>query len=125
MPTTNQLVRKGRSKKKRQRRRNTRRLAGSPMRAGVVLRAYVVDPKKPNSADRKLCRVRLSNGYEVTAHIPGEAHNIHEHSKVLVRGGRIKDVPGIRYRVVRGVNDAAPVSQRRQGRSRYGAKRLA
>jgi small subunit ribosomal protein S12 len=120
VPTNQQLLRKPR-KKKRKKRVNS--LGGDPMRAGTVTRAYVVKPKKPNSAERKVCRVRLSNGKEVTAHIPGEAHNVQEHARVLVRGGRVKDLPGVRHKVVRGVLDLQPVRDRKQGRSRFGAKR--
>ncbi|HEU5395085.1 MAG TPA: 30S ribosomal protein S12 [Candidatus Methylomirabilis sp.] len=121
MPTIQQLVRKGRSKKRR--RDTTRALAGSPQRRGVVTRAYIVEPKKPNSAHRKVVRVRLTSGYEVTAYVPGEQHNLQEHSIVLVRGGRVRDLPGVRYKIVRGVLDASGVRERRQARSRYGAKR--
>lgn len=121
MPTINQLVRKGRKGKRRVER--TRALDGSPQRRGVVTRAYVVQPKKPNSAHRKVCRVRLTSGMEVTCYIPGEQHNLQEHSIVLVRGGRVRDLPGVRYKVIRGVLDASGVRERRQGRSRYGTKR--
>ena len=120
MPTTNQLVRKGRqtppSKVK------TPALRGAPQKRGVCTRVYTTTPKKPNSALRKVARVRLTNGMEVTSYIPGEGHNLQEHSVVLVRGGRVKDLPGVRYKVVRGTLDAAGVSDRRKGRSQYGAK---
>lgn len=122
MPTSSQLTRKGRRGKHR---RRSKGLRGAPQRSGVVLRSYVIKPKKPNSAERKLCRVRLSNGDEVVCHIPGEGHNIQEHSKVLVRGGRLKDCPGVRHKVVRGVGDAAPVAGRKQARSAYGVKATA
>jgi small subunit ribosomal protein S12 len=121
VPTINQLVRKGR--------RNVRRkskapaLRGNPQRRGVCLIVRTVTPKKPNSALRKIARVRLTTGTEVTAYIPGEGHNLQEHSVVLVRGGRVKDLPGVRYHVVRGALDAAGTENRKQGRSRYGTKR--
>ena len=121
MPTINQLVRIGRKKIKE--RSSTRALMGCPQRRGVCLRVYTTTPKKPNSALRKVCRVRLSNGMEVTVYIPGIGHNLQEHSVVLVRGGRVKDLPGIRYQVVRGALDAAGVQDRKKSRSRYGAKR--
>jgi len=98
-------------------------LEGSPQRRGVCTRVYTATPKKPNSAMRKVCRVRLTNGYEVSSYIGGEGHNLQEHSVVLVRGGRVKDLPGVRYHVVRGALDAQGVDKRRQGRSKYGAKR--
>ena len=98
-------------------------LKGSPQRRGVCTRVYTVTPKKPNSALRKVCRVRLSTGTEVTAYIPGEGHNLQEHSIVLVRGGRVKDLPGVRYKVIRGALDTAGVTDRKQARSRYGSKR--
>ncbi|MFN3472325.1 MAG: 30S ribosomal protein S12, partial [Aquificaceae bacterium] len=98
-------------------------LQGNPQKRGVCVRVYTVTPKKPNSALRKVTRVRLSNGIEVTAYIPGEGHNLQEHSLVLVRGGRVKDLPGVRYKVVRGSLDTAGVANRRQSRSKYGAKR--
>ncbi|MDL1971761.1 MAG: 30S ribosomal protein S12 [Deltaproteobacteria bacterium] len=121
MPTINQLVRMGRKKIKE--RSSTRALMGCPQRRGVCLRVYTTTPKKPNSALRKVCRVRLSNGMEVTVYIPGIGHNLQEHSVVLVRGGRVKDLPGIRYQVIRGALDAAGVQDRKKSRSRYGAKR--
>jgi len=121
MPTINQLVRMGREKIKE--RSSTRALMGCPQRRGVCLRVYTTTPKKPNSALRKVCRVRLSNGMEVTVYIPGIGHNLQEHSVVLVRGGRVKDLPGIRYQVIRGALDAAGVQDRKKSRSRYGAKR--
>src|SRR5262252_4380678 len=120
MPTVNQLVRKGRkppvSKNK------TPALAGSPQKRGVCTRVYTTTPKKPNSALRKVARVRLTNSMEVTVYIPGEGHNLQEHSVVLVRGGRVKDLPGVRYKVVRGTLDAAGVSDRKKARSQYGVK---
>jgi small subunit ribosomal protein S12 len=120
MPTSQQLLRQGR---KRKRRRQNLSLRGAPLRQGVVLKAYVRNPKKPNSAERKICRVRLSNGEEVICLIPGEGHNLQEHSNVLVRGGRVKDLPGVRHKIIRGPADASPVEGRKQARSRYGAKR--
>ena len=122
MPTINQLVRKGRSEL--QRKDKSPALQKSPQKRGVCTRVYTTTPKKPNSALRKVARVRLTNGYEVTSYIPGEGHNLQEHSIVLIRGGRVKDLPGVRYHVVRGVLDASGVVERRQGRSKYGAKRL-
>ena len=121
MPTIQQLVRNGRSTK--QKKEKTPGLKGAPQRRGVCTRVYTVTPKKPNSALRKVCRVRLSSGVEVTAYIPGEGHNLQEHSIVLVRGGRVKDLPGVRYKVIRGALDTASVSGRKQARSRYGTKR--
>ncbi|MCL2403136.1 MAG: 30S ribosomal protein S12 [Coriobacteriia bacterium] len=121
MPTINQLVRKGR--KKAEVKSKTPALKGNPQLRGVCTRVYTTTPKKPNSALRKVCRVRLSNSMEVTAYIPGIGHNLQEHSIVLVRGGRVKDLPGVRYKVVRGALDAAPVANRAQGRSHYGAKK--
>jgi small subunit ribosomal protein S12 len=121
MPTIQQLVRKGRQRKPSK--NTTLALKGSPQRRGVCTRVYTTTPKKPNSALRKVCRVRLSSGTEVTAYIPGEGHNLQEHSIVLVRGGRVKDLPGVRYKVVRGALDAAAVRDRKQGRSRYGVKK--
>lgn len=121
MPTINQLVRHGR--KKILSRTNTPALKGSPQKRGVCVRVYTTTPKKPNSALRKVARVRLTNGIEVTSYIPGIGHNLQEHSVVLIRGGRVKDLPGVRYHVVRGILDALGVSDRRQGRSKYGAKR--
>ena len=121
MPTIQQLVRKGRKSKPTK--AKTPALKGSPQRRGVCTRVYTHTPKKPNSALRKVARVRLTSGIEVTAYIPGEGHNLQEHSIVLVRGGRVKDLPGVRYKVVRGSLDASRVSSRKQARSRYGAKR--
>jgi len=121
MPTINQLIRHGR--KKSEKRSNTPALKGSPQKRGVCVRVYTTTPKKPNSALRKVARVRLTNGIEVTSYIPGIGHNLQEHSVVLIRGGRVKDLPGVRYHVVRGTLDALGVSDRRQGRSKYGAKR--
>jgi len=121
MPTINQLVRKGR--KTRQSRSASPALKSCPQKRGVCVRVYTTTPKKPNSALRKVARVRLTNGIEVTSYIPGEGHNLQEHSVVLIRGGRVKDLPGVRYHVVRGVLDSVGVSERRQSRSKYGAKR--
>ena len=121
MPTIQQLVRKGRVSKRAK--VKTPALKGSPQRRGVCTRVYTTTPKKPNSALRKVARVRLSSGIEVTAYIPGEGHNLQEHSIVLVRGGRVKDLPGVRYRIVRGSLDAQGVRGRQQARSRYGAKK--
>ncbi|WP_163339986.1 30S ribosomal protein S12 [Desulfopila sp. IMCC35008] len=121
MPTINQLVRRGR--KKSVTKTNTPALKGSPQKRGVCVRVYTTTPKKPNSALRKVARVRLTNGIEVTSYIPGIGHNLQEHSVVLIRGGRVKDLPGVRYHVVRGTLDSLGVSDRRQGRSKYGAKR--
>jgi len=121
MPTINQLVRKGR--KKIEKKKKTPALQENPLRRGVCIRVYTTTPKKPNSALRKVARVRLTNGHEVTAYIPGIGHNLQEHSIVLVRGGRVKDLPGVRYKVIRGTLDAAGVDDRRSGRSRYGAKK--
>jgi small subunit ribosomal protein S12 len=121
VPTIQQLVRKGRETKREK--SKTPALKGSPQRRGVCTRVYTATPKKPNSALRKVARVRLTSGVEVTAYIPGIGHNLQEHSIVLVRGGRVKDLPGVRYKIVRGALDAAAVSDRRQARSRYGAKR--
>jgi small subunit ribosomal protein S12 len=121
VPTINQMIRKGRQR--------TRSkgvmpgLKGSPQRRGVCTRVYTSTPKKPNSALRKVARVRLTSGIEVTAYIPGEGHNLQEHSIVLVRGGRVKDLPGIRYHIIRGTLDASGVEDRKQGRSKYGTKR--
>lgn len=135
MPTINQLVRKGRNAKVKRTKapalRYTRnalkgrvtRGPGSPQKRGVCTQVKVMTPKKPNSALRKIARVRLTNGIEVTAYIPGEGHNLQEHSVVLVRGGRVKDLPGVRYHVVRGTLDAAGVEDRKKGRSKYGSKR--
>ena len=121
MPTINQLVRKGR--RDQVKKRKAPALEASPQKRGVCTRVYTTTPKKPNSALRKVARVRLTNGYEVTAYIPGEGHNLQEHSIVLIRGGRIKDLPGVRYHIIRGTLDASGVSDRRQGRSKYGSKR--
>ena len=121
MPTIQQLVRKGRSKLIDK--SKSPALASCPQRRGVCTRVYTTTPKKPNSAMRKVARVRLTNKYEVTAYIPGEGHNLQEHSIVLVRGGRVKDLPGVRYHIVRGTLDTAGVANRTQRRSKYGAKR--
>ena len=121
MPTVNQLIRKPRSPKPS--RNKVPALKGSPQRRGVCTRVYTTTPKKPNSALRKVARVRLTNQMEVTAYIPGEGHNLQEHSVVLVRGGRVKDLPGVRYHIIRGVLDAQGVADRKQARSKYGAKR--
>ncbi len=121
MPTINQLVRKRRKTVKEK--SNTPALDVCPQRRGVCTRVYTATPKKPNSALRKVARVRLTNGKEVSTYIPGEGHNLQEHSVVLVRGGRVKDLPGVRYHVVRGALDAAGVRNRRQGRSKYGTRR--
>jgi small subunit ribosomal protein S12 len=120
MPTVNQLVRKGR--KVVTEKQSTPALKGAPQRRGVCTRVYTTTPKKPNSALRKVARVRLTTGIEVTAYIPGIGHNLQEHSVVLVKGGRVKDLPGVRYKVVRAALDTAGVSDRRQGRSKYGVK---
>lgn len=121
MPTINQLVRKGR--KKIEEASKARALDACPQKRGVCTRVYTTTPKKPNSALRKVAKVRLTNGIEVIAYIPGEGHNLQEHSIVLVRGGRVKDLPGVRYTIVRGALDTAGVADRKQARSRYGAKR--
>ena len=121
MPTINQLVRKGR--KRLMKKTTTPALKGNPQKRGVCTRVYTTTPKKPNSAMRKVARVRLTNGKEVNAYIPGEGHNLQEHSIVLVRGGRVKDLPGVRYHIVRGALDTAGVDGRLQRRSKYGAKR--
>jgi small subunit ribosomal protein S12 len=135
MPTINQLVRKGRSKKTRRSKapalqfsfnalkNRTQRMRGAPQKRGVCTQVRTMTPKKPNSALRKMARVRLTNGYEVNAYIPGEGHNLQEHSVVLIRGGRVRDLPGVRYHIVRGSLDSDGVQKRRQGRSKYGAKR--
>ena len=136
MPTINQLVRKGRTMPKKkskapalrftynaQKGRMTRRAEGSPQKRGVCTQVKTMTPKKPNSALRKIARVRLTSGIEVTAYIPGEGHNLQEHSVVLVRGGKVKDLPGVRYHIVRGALDAGGVENRKRGRSKYGAKR--
>ncbi len=121
MPTINQLVRKGR--KKITKKKKNRALESSPQKRGVCTRVYTTTPKKPNSALRKVARVRLTNGHEVTVYIPGEGHNLQEHSIVLVRGGRVKDLPGVRYHIVRGALDTAGVDNRTQSRSKYGTKK--
>jgi small subunit ribosomal protein S12 len=121
LPTIQQLVRKGRKSPKAK--TKTPALRGAPQKRGVCTRVYTTTPKKPNSALRKVARVRLTNMMEVTSYIPGEGHNLQEHSVVLIRGGRVKDLPGIRYKVIRAALDTAGVSDRRQGRSKYGAKR--
>jgi small subunit ribosomal protein S12 len=121
MPTINQLVRKGRAKI--QKKAATPALVSSPQRRGVCVRVYTTTPKKPNSALRKVARVRLTSGYEVTSYIPGMGHNLQEHSVVLVRGGRVKDLPGVRYHIVRGTLDSVGVQDRKQSRSKYGAKK--
>ena len=121
MPTINQLVRKGRELQKKK--TTAPALRGCPQKRGVCVRVYTCTPKKPNSALRKVARVRLTNGMEVTTYIPGEGHNLQEHSMVLIRGGRVKDLPGVRYHVVRGTLDTTGVNGRRQRRSKYGAKR--
>jgi small subunit ribosomal protein S12 len=135
LPTSNQLVRRGRSRMAKKTRtpalrflynalRNrTSRGEGSPQKRGVCLQVKTTTPKKPNSALRKIAKVRLSNGMEVTAYIPGEGHELQEHSVVLIRGGRVKDLPGVRYHIIRGVLDTTGVAKRQQGRSKYGAKR--
>jgi len=121
MPTINQLVRKGRKPVKKK--TKSPALMGSPQKRGVCVKVYTTTPKKPNSALRKVARVRLTNGYEVTTYIPGEGHNLQEHSIVLVRGGRVKDLPGIRYHIVRGVFDTSGVEGRKKSRSLYGTKK--
>ncbi len=135
MPTVNQLVRKGRKKVTKKTKTPALQLTynalkdkamqgkGSPQKRGVCIRVKTTTPKKPNSALRKIARVRLTNGMEVTAYIPGEGHELQEHSVVLIRGGRVKDLPGVRYHIIRGALDASGVANRRQGRSKYGAKR--
>jgi small subunit ribosomal protein S12 len=135
VPTINQLVRKGRNPKQKKtkapalqftfnsyRQRRTRQPKGAPQKRGVCTQVKTMPPKKPNSALRKVARVRLSNGIEVTAYIPGEGHTLQDHSVVLVRGGRVKDLPGVRYHIVRGTLDSSGVDSRKQGRSKYGAK---
>jgi small subunit ribosomal protein S12 len=134
LPTINQLVRHGRGKKSKKSKapalqftfnalRNRRVTVGAPQKRGVCTQVKTMTPKKPNSALRKIARVRLTNGMEVTAYIPGEGHNLQEHSVVLIRGGRVKDLPSVRYHIVRGTLDSEGVTKRRQGRSKYGAKR--
>jgi len=121
MPTINQLIRKGRRKVSKK--TSTPALMGNPQKRGVCTRVYTTTPKKPNSALRKVARVRLSNGFEVTAYIPGEGHNLQEHSVVLIRGGRVKDLPGVRYHILRGNLDTQGVANRKQRRSLYGTKK--
>ena len=121
MPTVNQLIRHGRTDKTD--RNKVPALRGSPQKRGVCTRVYTTTPKKPNSALRKVARVRLTNGYEVTSYIPGEGHNLQEHSVVMIRGGRVKDLPGVRYHIIRGSLDTQGVKDRRHRRSKYGAKR--
>ena len=121
MPTINQLVRMGRSEKRRK--KSAPALQGNPAKRGVCTRVYTVTPKKPNSAFRKVARVRLTNGMEVISYIPGIGHNLQEHSVVLVRGGRVKDLPGVRYHIIRGTLDCGGVDKRKRGRSKYGARR--
>jgi small subunit ribosomal protein S12 len=121
MPTINQLIRKGR--KKIVEKSKSRALTNCPQKRGVCVRVMTLTPKKPNSALRKVARVRLSNGYEVTGYIPGVGHNLQEHSVVLIRGGRVKDLPGVRYHIIRGALDTAGVEGRRRGRSKYGTKK--
>ena len=121
MPTIQQLIRKPRQPKVKK--SKAAHLEGCPQKRGVCTRVYTTTPKKPNSALRKVAKVRLTNGYEVISYIPGEGHNLQEHSIVLIRGGRVKDLPGVRYHVVRGTLDTSGVVERRQGRSKYGAKR--
>ncbi len=121
MPTINQLIRKGRSRPIT--RNKAPAMDACPQKRGVCTRVYTVTPKKPNSALRKVARVRLTNGQEVISYIPGEGHNLQEHSVVMIRGGRVKDLPGVRYHVIRGILDTVGVSERRQRRSKYGAKR--
>ena len=130
MPTTSQLIRKGRTPPKKKLAtpglksgKGRKKKVAAPQRRGVCTRVYTTTPKKPNSALRKIARVRLTNGYEVTAYIPGEGHNLQEHSVVLIRGGSVKDLPSVRYHIVRGTLDSQGVEKRRQGRSKYGAKR--
>ncbi len=121
MPTINQLVRIGRQKVKKK--TSAPALTACPQRRGVCIRVYTSTPKKPNSALRKVARVRLTNGYEITTYIPGVGHNLQEHSVVLVRGGRVKDLPGVRYHIIRGTLDSAGVQNRKKSRSKYGAKK--
>ena len=121
MPTIQQLIRKPRQPKVK--RSKSQHLESCPQKRGVCTRVYATTPKKPNSALRKVARVRLTNGMEVTSYIPGEGHNLQEHSSVLIRGGRVKDLPGVRYHIIRGTLDSQGVNARRQGRSKYGAKR--
>jgi small subunit ribosomal protein S12 len=121
VPTINQLIRKGRSVQRKK--THAPALKGCPQKRGVCTRVYTSTPKKPNSAIRKVARVRLTNGHEVTSYIPGEGHNLQEHSLVLIRGGRVKDLPGVRYHIIRGALDATGVDGRNQGRSKYGTKK--
>ncbi|MCX7991882.1 MAG: 30S ribosomal protein S12 [Proteobacteria bacterium] len=121
MPTINQLVKRGREKVKRK--SKSPALTNCPQRRGVCVRVYTTTPKKPNSALRKVARVRLTNKYEVTSYIPGEGHNLQEHSVVLIRGGRVKDLPGVRYHIIRGALDSAGVQNRKKSRSKYGTKK--
>jgi len=121
MPTINQLVRK--SRKLQEKRNKVPALEACPQKRGVCTRVYTTTPKKPNSALRKVARVRLTNGFEVTSYIPGEGHNLQEHSVVMIRGGRVKDLPGVRYHIIRGTLDTQGVANRKQARSLYGAKR--
>ena len=121
MPTINQLLRKGREKQIA--RNKVPALQKQPLKRGVCVKVYTTTPKKPNSAMRKVAKVRLTNGYEVIAYIPGEGHNLQEHSIVLIRGGRVKDLPGVRYHIIRGALDTAAVSDKKQARSKYGAKK--
>jgi len=121
MPTINQLLRKGR--RKIETKSKVPALGGSPQKRGVCTRVYTTTPKKPNSALRKVARVRLTNGFEVTSYIGGEGHNLQEHSVVLIRGGRVKDLPGVRYHIIRGALDASGVANRKRGRSKYGARK--
>jgi small subunit ribosomal protein S12 len=121
MPTVNQLIRKPRGSKGS--RNKVPALGGAPQRRGVCTRVYTTTPKKPNSALRKVAKVRLTNGYEVVSYIPGEGHNLQEHSVVMIRGGRVKDLPGVRYHIIRGILDTQGIAKRRQRRSLYGAKR--
>ena len=125
MPTMNQLLlgTQQRTRKTRMRHKKTPALRGSPQKRGVCMRVYTKTPKKPNSAIRKIAKIRLSNTREIIAYIPGEGHNLQEHSVVLIRGGRVKDMPGIKYKVIRGVLDAQGLKQRKQGRSKYGTKK--
>nr|YP_009339037.1 ribosomal protein S12 [Pelargonium quinquelobatum]YP_009339104.1 ribosomal protein S12 [Pelargonium quinquelobatum]API85038.1 ribosomal protein S12 [Pelargonium quinquelobatum]API85102.1 ribosomal protein S12 [Pelargonium quinquelobatum] len=121
MPTSNQLLRNSRQPVRKT--KKTPALRGCPQRRGRCSKVYIINPKKPNSAERKVARVRLTSGFEITAYIPGVGHNVQEHSVVLVRGGRVKDLPGVRYHIVRGTLDAAGVKDRKQGRSKYGVKK--
>jgi small subunit ribosomal protein S12 len=122
MPTIQQLIRLSRNKKKNI--IKTPALKNCPQRKGICLKVYTTTPKKPNSAIRKVARIKLTSGFEVTAYIPGEGHNLQEHSIVLIRGGRVKDLPGVRYKIIRGILDCAGVKNRKQGRSKYGTKKI-